>query len=131
MMKRLLLIILLFLISGPAYAEWVEVGANDVYTRYVDRDTIRRKGDLVKMWVLDDYKTAKDEPGDSVLSGKVQVEYNCTKERARRLAWMNFSGNMGSGKVLCSDSDEQEWGPVSPGSLILDQAIWKLACAKK
>ena len=54
-LTRLLLITLLALSSGPAYAEWVKVNENDTFTVYVDPDTIRRKGDLVEMWTLYDY----------------------------------------------------------------------------
>ena len=48
-------ILLLVLSGGPAYAEWVEIGNTkgaEGYTLYVDPDSIRRKEDLVKMWVL-------------------------------------------------------------------------------
>jgi hypothetical protein len=52
------LTILLLLSSGPVYAEWVSIGDTDSGMMvYVDPDTIRRKGDLVKMWLLLDYKT--------------------------------------------------------------------------
>ncbi len=44
-----LLITLLVLSSGPAYAEWVAVGGNKEagVTVSADPDTIRRKGNLV------------------------------------------------------------------------------------
>jgi hypothetical protein len=80
------LITLLVLSSGPAYAEWVEVGVNDSSTQYVDLDTIRRKGNLMKMWNLFDYKaihTYADKPSWSV---KGQSEYNCAEEQLRYLA---------------------------------------------
>ena len=52
-MTRLLLIALLVLSSGPAYAEWVAIGStDDGMTAYADPDTIRRKEEMVKMWVL-------------------------------------------------------------------------------
>ena len=55
-MTRLLLIALLMLSNGPAYAEWVAIGSSDDgVTAYADPDTIRRKGDLVEMWTLYDY----------------------------------------------------------------------------
>ncbi len=44
-----LLITLLLLSNGPAYAEWVAIGSSESlggYTVYVDPDTIRRNGDL-------------------------------------------------------------------------------------
>ena len=53
------LITLLVLNSGPAYAEWVSIDANNQRGRtvYTDPDTIRLKGDVVTMWSLHDYKT--------------------------------------------------------------------------
>ena len=53
-----LLITLLVLSSAPAYAEWVVLGTtDDGMTTYADPDTIRRRGDLVRMWALYDFKT--------------------------------------------------------------------------
>ncbi len=58
-MKQLLLITLLVLSHGPAYAEWVVVENNYLLpgkqTVYVDPDTIRREGNLVTMWQLTDF----------------------------------------------------------------------------
>jgi hypothetical protein len=130
-MKRLLLITLLVLSSGPAYGEWVSVYSNDQddMTIYLDPDTIRREGDLVKIWGLYDYKTARTAAGISHLSLKNQSEYDCTEERTRMLAFTEFSGNMGKGDVVFSNSDEQKWKPVAPGSV--GQTLWKAACAKE
>ena len=133
-MTRLILITLLVLSSGPAYAEWVAIGYSESlggYTVYVDLDTIRRKGDLVKMWYLLDFETIQTVAGDSFLSSKSQHEYDCTEERDRILALTMFSGNMGSGKVVysSSDKDKWEWAPVQPDSI--SQTLWKVACNKK
>ncbi|MBU6482081.1 MAG: hypothetical protein KGS09_16215 [Nitrospirae bacterium] len=131
-MKRLILIILLLLSSGPAYAEWVLVEKNnelvEVMAVYADPDTIRRKGDLVKMWTLHDFKTIQTSPSSSYLSTKVQRQFDCTKQRTRLLAFTEFSGNMGTGTVAFSDSpDEDSWIPVEPGSI--NHALWEVACS--
>jgi hypothetical protein len=129
-MKRLLLITLLFLSSDPAYAEWVVVGVSDSgMTTYADPDTIRRKGNLVKMWYLYDFKTTQTILNKSYLSSRSQDEYDCTHDRHRALASTSFSGNMGSGKVRSSYSIKGKWEPVSPGTIT--QALWKVACEKK
>ncbi len=68
-MKRLLLITLLVLSHGSVYAEWVRVIEPDEgMTAYADPDTIRRKGELVQMGVLFDYKTIQTNAGKSFLS---------------------------------------------------------------
>jgi hypothetical protein len=126
-----LLITLLVLSSGPAYAEWVLVSGDDEagMTVYVDPDTIRRKGNLVKMWQLYDYKTVQAVAGDSFLSIHRQNEYDCTEERTRMLAFTWFSSNMGKGRVVYRTAEEQQWEPVVPRSI--NRALWKVACNKQ
>jgi len=130
-MKRLLLITLLVLSSGPAYAEWVAVGGKVEagMGAYADPVTMRREGDLVKMEVLFDFKTRQTKAGVSYSSANAQMEYDCAEQRFRGLAVMYFSGNMGSGNLLDRSSGKGKWLPVSPGSL--DQTLWKVACSKK
>jgi hypothetical protein len=123
-----LFITLLVLSSAPAYAEWVEVGITDEATVYADPDTIRRKGDLVKMWYLHDFKTTQTVLKKSYVSSRSQDEYDCTEDRHRALASTSFSGHMGSGKVRSSYSIKGKWEPVPPGTIT--QALWKVACDK-
>jgi surface-adhesin protein E len=130
-MTRLLLITLLFLSSGPAYAEWVSVISNDQAGMivYADSDTIRHKGGLVKMWELFDYEAVQTVAGRSFLSSKTQSEYDCAEERHRILAIIHISGNMGRGNVVYSNSDEEEWEPVAPDSI--SRELWEVACGKR
>ena len=125
-----LLITLLVLSSGPAYAEWELSSGDDEagLTVYVDRDTIRRKGNLVKMWQLYDYKTVQTVAGDSLLSIQRHNEYDCTEERTRMLAYTWFSSNMGKGRVVYKTADEQQWEAIVPRSI--DRSLWKVACSK-
>ena len=129
-MKRLLLGLMVLMTAGTASAEWTQSGGNDQFIHYVDRATIRRNGNLVKMWDLADFKTVqKSAAGESYLSNKIQTEYDCKEEKSRSLAFTWFSGKMGSGKVVYSDSFPGKWSPISPGSV--GEALWKIACGKK
>lgn len=128
-MTRLLLITLLMLSSGPAYAEWVEVGTTDDATIYFDPETIRRDGDRVKMWRLFNYKNVKTVLSNSSLSSNAQDEYDCAEVSSRNLALTFFSGHMGTGKVNHTESVEARWQPVRPGSAM--NSLWKLVCDKK
>jgi hypothetical protein len=126
------LITLLVLSSGPAYAEWEAVLENDEagVAVHVDRDTIRPKGNLAKIWQLFDFKTIQTVSGSSpFLSIKVQSEYDCVEEQRRELASTHFSGNMERGRVLYSVSVKHQWEPVAPVSMA--QRLWKIACDKK
>ena len=124
------LITLLLLSSEPAYADWVETVQNDQagVTIYVDSDTSRREGDRVTMWELIDYKTIQTVAGTSYLSARMQREYDCAGDLHRTLALTKLSGNMGAGTVILTNSDEQKWEPVDPGSI--GKRLWKFACNK-
>ena len=126
-----LLIALLTLSSGPVYAEWVLTSGDDEagLAVYVDPDTIRRKGSLAKMWQLYDYKTVQTVAGDSLLSMKRFNEYDCTDARTRTLGYTWSSGNMGSGNVVYSTPEVQQWEPVVPRTI--NRTLWKVACDKK
>ena len=130
-MKRLLLVTLLMLSNGPAYAEWVKVGDGDEAgkTVYVDPATIRRNRNLVTMWQFYDYKTVQTVAGIGFLTVKEQWEFDCAEERSRVLALKEFSGNMGNGTVVYTNSQVGKWLPVMPGSM--SQTVWKVACDKK
>ena len=123
------LITFLVLSSGPAYAEWVAIGYSESlggYTVNVDPDTIRRNGDLVKVWVLTDYTTRQTVGDSSFLSSKAQNEFDCAEERQHELAVTWFSDNMAKGNGVWNNSDETKWRPVAPGSV--GEGVWKFAC---
>jgi hypothetical protein len=123
-----LCIALLVLSSRPAHAAWVEVGITEEATVYADPATIQRKGDVVKMWYLHDFKTTQTVLKKSYLSSRSQDEYDCTGDRHRALASTSFSGNMGSGKVRSSYSIKGKWEAISLGTIT--QSLWKVACEK-
>ena len=115
---------------GPAYAEWMSLGASDSGTTvYADPATMSREGDLVKMLVLFDFKTKQIKADVSYLSAKAQMEYDCAEQRFEGLAETYFSGNMGNGQLLDRSSGKGKRLRVLPGGL--DHDLWKLACGKK
>lgn len=127
---RLFLITLLLLSSGSAYAAWVKVSDGDEAGRtvYVDPATIRRNSNLVKMWQFYDYKTVQTVGGVRFLTAEEQWEFDCAEERGRVVALKEFSGNMGSGTVVYTNSQVGKWIPVIPGSM--GHTVWKVACGK-
>ncbi len=129
-----LLITFLVLSSGPAYAEWIAVEKNNqlagIMTVYVDPDTIHRKGNLVTMWQLIDFKTMQGGRSPSRFSStKIQKQFDCAEERLRLLALTDFWGNMGTGEPAGAYVDEGNWVPVEPDSI--NQALWEFACNKQ
>ena len=127
-----LLIVVLLLSSSPAYGDWVAVISSESaggFTVYVDPDTIRHEEDVVEMWELYDYKIRRAKEGYSFLSFKKRNEYGCAEESLRTLGVIHYSGNMGSGMAVTSNSDEGKWKRVPPGSV--GEALWKVACGKQ
>ena len=128
------LITIVPLCVGPLYAEWVEVGGKvekglTVYTVYVDTDSIRRNGNIVTLWAMFNYMTIQSIVGGPWLSSKTRREYDCVKERVRLLGYMTFTGNMGSGETVYSNSDQSTWEPMAPDSI--DLKLWEVACSGK
>jgi len=129
-MKRLLIGLILLVTTTAVGAEWTRSGSSDSDIIYVDKATIRRIGNLVKMWDLTDYKTAqKTVDGKSFLSDKGLSEFDCKEGRKRILAFSLLSGQMGNGKVIYDNSNvRDEWEPILPGSV--NEISWKIACGK-
>ncbi len=128
-MRKVILMMVLAVVSNSAMAEWVNVGNNENLTVYVDPATIQRTGNMAKMWHLTDFKTANKDMGEAYLSTKDQNEYDCKEVKSRRRASSQHSKNMGSGKVVYSDSYTTKWKPVPPDSGI--EIMWKFACTKR
>ena len=120
---------LLLLNAVPANAEWVRLTEADGMTVHFDPGTIRRNGNLVKIWLLYDYKTPITTGGDAVFSTKMRSEYDCKGERVRTNSIFEMAGNMGKGKVVSSSLAEGQWIPIAPETL--GKREWKLACGKK
>ena len=129
-MLRLILFTLLVLNSGAADAAWVKVSDHDEAgkTVYVDPATIRHNSNLVRMWQFYDYTTVQTVGGIRFLSNKEEWEFDCVEERSRSLGLKEFSGNMGSGTVVYTNSQVGKWLPVVPGRI--EHTVWKFACRK-
>ena len=97
-MNKLFILILLFF-SSDLFADWTYLienkGENDIH--YIDINTIERHKNLVKMWILQDYKTVVD---GNVLSDMFLYEYDCSNGSARLLYLKSFSGHMGKGRII-------------------------------
>ncbi len=128
-MKRLLLGLMLLVTATAASAEWTSVDETDKFYRYVDSATIRRNGNFVKMWNLDDFKAIQKMEGLSYLSDRTLSEYDCNGVRRRFIAYAWFDGRMANGNVVISNNDTADWNDVAPGTT--GETLWKIACGKK
>jgi hypothetical protein len=123
------LVIVLLWNVAPIFAEWVWVDGNEKAKVYVDSETITRDKEWVRVWVMDDLKTAQTRGLRKYLSTRAQEEHDCAKERFRLLALEYFTGNMGSGESLYKKSGESDWAPIPRGALA--QSVWKFVCGRR
>jgi hypothetical protein len=119
---------------GQAQGEWVDIGGKvqgelTIYRVYIDPDNIHHNGDVVTLWALFDYQSIQRIVGGPWLSSKAQRQFDCAERRIRLLGYMTFTGNMGSGEPVFSNSQESNWEPITPDSI--DNKLWEVACSKK
>jgi hypothetical protein len=116
--------------NAQAEAKWEKVAsspANGGTEMYVDRSTIRRSGNLARMWDLWDFKSAHAFEGKPYLSVRNQYEYDCAGRRARMVSTRGFSQHMGQGVQIASGDDVLKWESVD-NTVFMNQ--WKAACAR-
>lgn len=119
-MKKILLATLtastLFVATqGVANAAWKELGSNAVMTVYVDLDTVQTQGEKAQIFSMLDFKKPGKNPTDkeSVSSIIGLNEYDCPSVSYRPIAYKEFSGNKGSGKVVSeSNTPDSKYEPV-------------------
>jgi hypothetical protein len=132
-MRKVIWVILLSGMNSSAMAQqWVQVASTvdgDI-TVYADQSTIRKEGNIVKIWTLGDFKKAEIIGNNNQVSSlEEQYEYDCKEQQMRRLYATMHSENMGKGNVLDSNSIHEEWQPVPPGSM--NEQLWKFVCGKQ
>jgi hypothetical protein len=128
-------VILLFLGSVPADAEWVALENSyllpGLQTVYVDPDTIGREGNLVTVWQLIDFKWMQGNPRGTprFLSTKTHKQFDCAGKRVRILAFTEFSRPMGTGIPADGYVDTAHWMLVESESI--NRALWEVACGQE
>ena len=130
-MKKIL-ILLLLMVSTSVFAEWTRVteSADGDITAYIDFGTIKRKGNKVKMWDLNDFKTVQETAGKRYLSSITRSEYDCEEETIRMLDLHGYSGNIKTGDNVFSFSNFKE-EPTSIRPDTIESIFYKIACSNK
>ncbi len=124
-MKKLMLVLLL--LSTPAWAEWTRVDRNDDLDAYVDLATIHKQANIVDMWALLDYQTAH-QWSDYLLywSMKTQKEFDCDAGKYHTLDSMLHFEHMGNGQSVYTVPGGTSWRPVPADSV--EAVLWRFAC---
>jgi len=114
-MMKYLVFITLLTVSGFVRADWVLVDETSIGNKfYVDLESRKFSGDVVKFWEFVDYSEKNYGEGKS---GRYLEEYDCKNEVSRLLYVTVFSGHNLTGYTsLDKPSSNQSWEPVPPNT---------------
>jgi hypothetical protein len=118
--------------SGAAAQQWTLLGTlsnNGGMDVYVSAASIRRAGDKARMFNLIDFKTRQSFDGKSYLSARNELEFDCAKALKRMLNSTGYSGHMGTGTVVVSDTPSDPWQAVGSSGPGFEH--WKVACKQR
>ena len=117
-MKKILISlssIALLLSYTHAFAAWKELGSNELMVVYVDLETARTQGEKTQIMSMLDFKKpgVNPENRETVLSIIGLNEFDCPNVSYRPIAFKEFSGGKGSGKLVSeSDTPDSKFEPV-------------------
>ena len=125
-MKRLLLSLVLSCLSAAAAAQWTPVIVDEMVITYIDRDTVRGRGGMVRMWWLMDYQLVQITNEKGYFSRLHHTEFDCKQQRSRLLSVALLSERMGHGDVVFEDPLPRKWVQVQEHSF--QDALLDIAC---
>jgi hypothetical protein len=129
---RKLTLLWLLLVSTNVLAEWTlleSAGSEDGFDVYVETKSIRRDGNKVKMWNMYDYKKVKVDV-KSYLASVSHVEYDCKEETLKLLDLFWYTGNMGQGVPVFSNTNIKK-DPISIMPETIHESLFNIACRNK
>ena len=125
------LAVLMFPISS-AYAEWKELGSNEAMVVYVDLDTVRTSGERTQILSMLDFKRPGRNPSNKETVNSIigLNEYNCPEISYRPIAFKEFAGNKGTGKVVSdNNTPDSNFEPVINESWTA--GVFNVVCQKR
>jgi hypothetical protein len=114
--------------SYPDAPKWSGVGGDPIGAfGYGDKNTIRHIEDnLVAMWTLLDLITPWTRYGEPYKSSASLQRFDCSRKLESSLGLKVFAGNMGTGRVIYSESVPTRWKPVKSDTMM--EALLEMAC---
>jgi hypothetical protein len=125
-MKKLIFVSLMAMLVGSAWAKWVVYAESEETTFYFDPATIRKEGNMRRVWVLQDLRKPDKVGGE--MSVRARNEYDCKNERIRTLGLSTHSEPMARGTVLELGGEKQNWREIAPETV--NETIFNIVCAK-
>lgn len=117
---------------SSSFAEWKELGSNEVMVVYVDLDTVSASGEKAQIMSMLDFKKPGVNPKTKQpVSSIIGInEYNCPAISYRPIEYKEFAGNKGSGKVVSDNkTPDSEFEPVVSESWAA--GVFNVVCQRK
>lgn len=117
---------------SSCFAEWKELGSNELMVVYVDLDTVSASGEKAQIMSMLDFKKPgvnpkTKEPVSSIIGIN---EYNCPAISYRPIEYKEFAGNKGSGKLVSDNkTPNSEFEPVVSESWTA--GVFNVVCKRK
>jgi hypothetical protein len=135
-MKKILLASLtatvLLLPVSNANAAWKELGSNELMVVYVDLDTVQVQGEKTQIISMLDFKKPGVNPTNKQTVNSIigLNEYDCPTVSYRPIAFKEFSGSKGSGKVVSdNNTPDSKFEPVPNGDWVA--GVFNSVCKAK
>jgi hypothetical protein len=106
------------------------VAGDGTWAAFSTAHQMKRSGRQVTVWLRQEYPEPQRGPDNEVyLSNVEKVQYDCSKERARALLIIYYSGNNISGSQTSEENDPKEagWEAIVPGTQT--ETLYQWACA--
>ena len=126
-MKRLLAALSVGL-CGLAHADWTHVATGADHIVYLDKATVKHKGDHATAWTLRDHKVVQTYNGKPYWSDKVFVDVDCKQDSLAMQYVVVMTQKMGAGLPLdMIDFSDKPSRPIVPQSVL--QTLGKVLCS--
>jgi len=111
-------------------SRWTQITASDdlEMTAYIDKNSVRKVGNKVKLWRMSDYNIRKNT-NYNFKSSVYMSEFDCKRGQTRVLIDNYYSGQMGVGKPVRQINDPKPWVRVAPNTVA--SIVMGIACAEK
>lgn len=117
---------------SSSFAEWKELGSNEVMVVYIDLDTVSASGEKAQIMSMLDFKKPGVNPKTKKpVSSIIGInEYNCPAISYRPIEYKEFAGNKGSGKLVSDNkTPNSEFEPVVSESWAA--GVFNVVCQRK
>ena len=106
--------------ENESVVKWykVAISKDKEITSYVDRKSMKKKGDRVFFTQLDSLKKGITVEGVTAYSSIETLEGNCTNNVVRFLKTVFYQGKMAKGKIIYTDNSISDWERYEPGTVL-------------